>query len=84
MVTKDVRCIGNKKMRLQGEIAIITGAAGGIGTAIAFRFAKEGAIVFLCDLDELKGIELEKKFVYLVVRQNFSKWILPRKKNGKK
>jgi len=47
-------------MRLQGKIAIITGAAGAIGSAIAVRFAEEGATVFLCDLDKLKGVELEK------------------------
>lgn len=47
-------------MRLQNKIAIITGAAGAIGSAIAVRFAEEGANVFLCDLDELKGMELEK------------------------
>jgi len=47
-------------MRLQGKIAIITGAAGAIGSAIAVRFAEEGATVFLCDLDESKGVKLEK------------------------
>lgn len=30
-------------MRLQGRVAIITGAAGGIGSAVARRFAAEGA-----------------------------------------
>jgi 3-oxoacyl-[acyl-carrier protein] reductase len=30
-------------MRLQGRVAIITGAAGGIGAAVARRFAQEGA-----------------------------------------
>lgn len=47
-------------MRLQGKIVIITGAAGAIGSAIAVRFAEEGATIFLCDLDESKGVELEK------------------------
>ena len=34
-------------MRLQGKIAIVTGAAGAIGSAIARRFAAEGADIYL-------------------------------------
>ena len=37
-------------MRLEGKIAIVTGAARGIGQAIALRFASEGAKVVLNDL----------------------------------
>ncbi|CAM3675747.1 SDR family NAD(P)-dependent oxidoreductase [Brevibacillus invocatus] len=38
--------------RLQGKVAIITGAGSGIGRATAERFAQEGAYLVLNDLDE--------------------------------
>ena len=38
-------------MRLKGKIALITGAAQGLGAAIAKRFSEEGASVVICDLN---------------------------------
>jgi 3-oxoacyl-[acyl-carrier protein] reductase len=38
-------------MRLEGRTVLVTGAARGIGRAIAGRFAREGAQLFLCDRD---------------------------------
>lgn len=38
-------------MRLEGKIAHVTGAARGIGAAIAKAFVREGAHVFLSDID---------------------------------
>lgn len=37
-------------MRLEGKVALITGADGPIGAATALRFAREGAIVVLNDI----------------------------------
>ena len=36
-------------MRLAGKVAMVTGAAQGIGAAIAGEFAKEGAVVYAVD-----------------------------------
>jgi len=41
--------MGNGK--LQGKVAIVTGAASGIGQAVALRFAQEGARLVLADLN---------------------------------
>ncbi len=38
-------------MQLQGKTAIITGGSGGIGAEIVRAFAREGAAVFVADLD---------------------------------
>ncbi|QJB70545.1 SDR family oxidoreductase [Parasphingorhabdus halotolerans] len=41
--------------RLEGKVAIITGAAKGLGEADARMFAREGATVILTDMDEDNG-----------------------------
>src|SRR5215208_7296786 len=42
-------------MRLEGKVAVITGAASGIGLATAWLFAREGALLLLADVDEKAG-----------------------------
>ena len=43
---------------LGGKVAIITGAAQGIGAACAHRFAREGAQVVIADVDDARGTAL--------------------------
>ncbi len=42
-------------MRLKGRVAIITGAASGIGRATAIRFASDGAAVVIADINRAGG-----------------------------
>jgi NAD(P)-dependent dehydrogenase (short-subunit alcohol dehydrogenase family) len=46
-------------MRLQDQVAIITGAASGIGRATAVVFAREGASVVIADIQEHSRLEIE-------------------------
>ena len=42
-------------MRFQDRVAIVTGAAGGIGEAYARALAREGAAVVVADIDADRG-----------------------------
>ncbi|MDX1687066.1 MAG: beta-ketoacyl-ACP reductase [Candidatus Promineifilaceae bacterium] len=44
-------------MQLEDKVCLITGGAAGIGRATAEAFARKGATVVLCDMDEDKGKE---------------------------
>lgn len=47
--------------RLKNKICVVTGAARGIGRAIAERFLTEGAEVILTDVDETTGMEAARQ-----------------------
>ena len=52
-------------MKLDGKIAIITGAGSGIGRATALRLAREGASIVVADWNEAGA----KETVALVIAQ---------------
>jgi NAD(P)-dependent dehydrogenase (short-subunit alcohol dehydrogenase family) len=62
-MTNGVRVTG----RLEGRVAVITGAASGIGRASARRFAAEGAHVVVADLDDAGGTALAEEIGGLYV-----------------
>ena len=65
-------------MRFKGKIALVTGAARGVGKVIATRFAQEGATVVINDVDlqEANGLAqrvARKGFQAIAVRVDVSK-----------
>ena len=48
--------------RLEGKVAVITGAASGIGLGTVELFVAEGASVIAADIQDEKGAMLEKRF----------------------
>jgi NAD(P)-dependent dehydrogenase (short-subunit alcohol dehydrogenase family) len=53
--------------RLEGKVAVITGAASGIGLGTVELFVAEGASVVAADIQDEKGAMLEKRFPGKVV-----------------
>ena len=56
--------------RLENKVAVITGAASGIGRATARRFAAEGASVVVADFDDQHGPEVAAEIGGLFVKVN--------------
>jgi len=59
--------------RLEGKIAIVTGAASGLGKACAARFAEEGARVVIADVQDELGEAVAKELGGLYVHTDVSK-----------
>src|SRR5258708_5941146 len=64
-----------KRKRVDGKVALITGAAQGIGKAIAIALANEGAQVIVSDVNDLEGNTVAQEiggnciYLHLDVRQ---------------
>ena len=54
-----------KPKSLSGRIALITGSAGGIGKAIAKKFAEEGACIIINDINEERLTGAKEDFIKL-------------------
>ncbi len=59
-----------KPKSLSGRVALVTGSAGGIGKAIAKKFAEEGACVIINDINEERLSAAAKEFQNLFGKDN--------------
>jgi 3-oxoacyl-[acyl-carrier protein] reductase len=60
-------------MEFDGKVAVITGAAGGIGKATAERLGRDGAIVVLADVQEEAGQKTAGELVAKQIKAEFHK-----------
>jgi len=61
-VTQETSANG-RSLRLEGQVAIVTGSGQGIGESAAYLFAKEGAYVVVTDLDSAKAEKVVQNIV---------------------
>jgi rhamnulose-1-phosphate aldolase/alcohol dehydrogenase len=59
-----------KPKTLSGRVAIVTGSGGGIGKAIAWKFAQEGACVVLTDVNQTRLAEAYDAFITVFGRDS--------------
>ncbi len=59
-----------KPKSLSGRVALVTGSAGGIGKAIAKKFAEEGACVIINDINEERLLGANEEFQEIFGKDN--------------
>lgn len=47
-------------MKIEGSVILVTGGASGIGRSMALLFNEKSAIVYICDIQEDLGLEVQK------------------------
>ena len=57
--------------RVAGKVAIVTGAASGIGESTAKRLANEGALVTIADIDAINGKRVANEIAGLGGKASF-------------
>lgn len=65
-----------KPKALAGRVALVTGSGGGIGKAIAKKFAQEGACVILSDIDEARLESTKEEFAKTFGKDSVASTIL--------
>jgi NAD(P)-dependent dehydrogenase (short-subunit alcohol dehydrogenase family) len=53
MPSKEIEKRAGELLSLEGKVAMVTGAASGIGRGISLRLAEMGAFVALLDIDDI-------------------------------
>ena len=56
-------------LRLEGKIALVTGASSGLGKATAIKFAKEGATVICASRRKKETEETVRSRIKRIIRQ---------------
>ncbi len=57
MESNEIDARAGRLLSLEGKVAIVTGAASGIGRGVSLRLAEMGAFVAMLDIDDIKGRE---------------------------
>jgi len=69
-------------MRMHGKVAVVTGAARGIGRAIVERYAREGAVCAVADINEQAAADTAEALLFFTL-QAAARHMVERGRGGK-